>query len=48
VLVTGMNGYVPVRPAVVRGTGITTIAWTVVVEQINFVEGGYDQISNAT
>lgn len=43
-LVTGVNGFIPVMPAVVRGTGIVSLSWTVEFEQIWFVQGQYDHV----
>ena len=43
-LVTGVNGFIPVMPAIVRGTGIVSLSWTVEFEQIWFTNGKYDYV----
>ncbi len=43
-LVTGVNGLIPVMPAIVRGTGIVSLSWTVEFEQIWFTNGKYDYV----
>lgn len=39
--VTGVNGHIPMRPVVVRGTGIVVNTWTIVFEEVHFAEGKY-------
>lgn len=43
-LVTGVNGFIPVMPAIVRGTGIVSLSWTIEFEQIWFTNGKYDYV----
>jgi hypothetical protein len=43
-LVTGVNGFIPVMPAIVRGSGIVSLSWTIEFEQIWFVMGQYDKV----
>jgi|SRR5450830_117875 len=43
-LVSGVNGFIPVMPAIVRGTGIVSLSWTVEFEQIWFTNGKYDYV----
>ncbi|MGF6139039.1 hypothetical protein [Pseudomonas laurylsulfatiphila] len=45
-LVTGVNGFIPVMPAIVRGTGIVSLSWTVEFEQIWFTNGQYESVGN--
>ena len=43
-LMSGVNGFIPVMPAIVRGTGIVSLSWTVEFEQIWFTNGKYDYV----
>ena len=43
-LVSGVNGFIPVMPAIVRGSGIVSLSWTVEFEQIWFTNGKYDYV----
>lgn len=40
-VVTGVNGYIPKQPDVVRGIGIVTNTWAMRFEQLIFVRGQY-------
>lgn len=41
-IVTGINGYIPAIPAIVRGTGLNTLTWTIMFEEIVFARGTYE------
>jgi len=38
-VVTGVNGIISMQPAVVRGTGLSTVTWVLEFEQIWMVRG---------
>lgn len=38
-LVAGVNGFITVQPAIVRGTGIATVSWTIEFEQLWITTG---------
>ena len=38
--VKGVNGFLTMQPAVVRGTGLSTVTWLMEFEQLIFVERG--------
>lgn len=43
-VVTGVNGYIPKQPDVVRGIGIVSNTWAMRFEQLIFVRGNYDTV----
>ena len=43
-LVTGVNGYTPKQPAVVRGIGIVNVNWVIRFEEIYFTRGTYENV----
>lgn len=43
-VVSGVNGFIPVMPAIIRGTGIVSLSWTIEFEQIWFTNGKYDYV----
>ena len=43
-LVNGVNGFIRHQPAVIRGVGITSNAWTIRVERLQFKAGEYPEI----
>lgn len=40
-LVTGVNGYTPKQPAIVRGVGIVNLNWTIRFEELFITRGTY-------
>ena len=40
-LVTGVNGYTPKQPAVIRGIGIVNVNWAIRFEELFFTRGTY-------
>lgn len=43
-VVSGVNGFIPVMPAIIRGTGFVSLSWTLEFEQIWFTNGKYDYV----
>lgn len=43
-LVTGVNGYTPKQPAVVRGIGIVNVNWVIRFEELYFTRGTYENV----
>lgn len=43
-VVSGVNGFIPVMPAIIRGSGIVSLSWTIEFEQIWFTNGKYDYV----
>ena len=43
-LVTGVNGYTPKQPAVVRGIGIVSVNWAIRFEELFFTRGTYANV----
>ena len=43
-LVTGVNGYTPKQPAVVRGIGIVNVNWAIRFEELFFTRGTYANV----
>lgn len=43
-LVTGVNGYIPKQPDVIRGIGIVTNTWAIRFEQLHIVRGTYETV----
>ena len=43
-LVTGVNGYTPKQPAVVRGIGIVNVNWAIRFEELFFTRGTYTNV----
>ena len=43
-LVTGVNGYTPKQPAVVRGIGFVDVKWTIRFEELFFTRGTYTNV----
>jgi hypothetical protein len=43
-VVSGVNGFIPVMPAIIRGTGIVSLSWTIEFEQLWFTNGQYEQV----
>lgn len=43
-LVTGVNGFIPKQPDIVRGIGIVTVTWAIRFEEIFFVRGTYENV----
>lgn len=43
-LVTGVNGYIPKQPDVVRGIGIVNNTWAVRFEQLHVIHGTYNNV----
>jgi hypothetical protein len=41
---TGVNGIIVQQPAVVRGTGLSTVTWAIQFEQVWFVRGTYQDV----
>lgn len=43
-VVSGVNGFIPVMPAIIRGSGIVSLSWTIEFEQIWFTNGKYETV----
>ena len=43
-LVTGVNGYTPKQPAVVRDIGIVNVNWVIRFEELYFTRGTYENV----
>ena len=43
-LVTGVNGYTPKQPAVIRGIGIVNVNWAIRFEELFFTRGTYANV----
>lgn len=45
-VVTGVNGFITMQPAVVRGTGLATVTWMMEFEQLWMIRGNSDDVGN--